>query len=689
MYNISRYNYYIQTILDIIAFLIGFLIARFVKVFFPLGSTIASFTIYFNLLLFVIVAYTIVDAMILAREDILDKNFSDEIKSSFKTTGIVMILLIGYLFITKTSDNFSREFIVLFWLFSFVFVVLLRTFMRKLLLPTFQKSKNSEQVLLLGSKDNVQGIIEKIKSSNEWRYKISGVCLTDDSNDDYIDGIKVIGNDNLMENILKTAADSVFIVDDIKDFKYKEIIRALNDLGKITHVNIKEYEILEESNRYVDEIGGSVVVSYLPFTKLPKRHAFIKRVFDFLIAVILLPIYLFLYLLTFVFNNLESFGPTIYKRVRVGKNGRRFYENRFRVLRMDAQERIDNNKSPFTIWGRFLKALHLNGLPEVINVLSGDMSFCGPHAPTVNRFLEYSSERRKNLCILPGIVGRWSVEKSEEIIIRKEREYLTNWTFLRDIEIYFEAALRYVFFHSIRNYDENTLNEEIYYINEYLADNKPLEFDRSAYKAKHKYLYEFVKRVIDIILSTGGIIALSPILIILALAVIFDDGGNPIYGHTRIGKNGKKIKLYKFRSMRVDAGDLKKLLTPEQLEQYQREFKIDNDPRITKVGEFIRKTSLDELPQLFNILKGDISIVGPRPIVEEETKIYGKDIVKFLSVVPGLTGYWQAYARNNATYESGERQEMEMYYVDNRSLWLDIKIFFKTFSSVLKKEGAQ
>ena len=141
--------------------------------------------------------------------------------------------------------------------------------------------------------------------------------------------------------------------------------------------------------------------------------------------------------------------------------------------------------------------------------------------------------------------------------------------------------------------------------------------------------------------------------------------------------------------MRVDAGDLKKLLTPEQLEQYQREFKIDNDPRITKVGEFIRKTSLDELPQLFNILKGDISIVGPRPIVEEETKIYGKDIVKFLSVVPGLTGYWQAYARNNATYESGERQEMEMYYVDNRSLWLDIKIFFKTFSSVLKKEGAQ
>ena len=125
------------------------------------------------------------------------------------------------------------------------------------------------------------------------------------------------------------------------------------------------------------------------------------------------------------------------------------------------------------------------------------------------------------------------------------------------------------------------------------------------------------------------------------------------------------------------------------MEQYRTEFKIDNDPRITKIGNVLRKLSLDELPQLFNILKGDISIVGPRPIVEKETQIYGKDVEKLLSVKPGLTGYWQAYARNNATYESGERQKMEMYYVDNNSLWLDIKILFKTVISVLKKEGAQ
>ena len=193
----------------------------------------------------------------------------------------------------------------------------------------------------------------------------------------------------------------------------------------------------------------------------------------------------------------------------------------------------------------------------------------------------------------------------------------------------------------------------------------------------------------DIVLSSAGIIILSPLLLFLAAAVILNDGGMPIYSHRRIGKNGKRIRIYKFRSMRTDAGDLEKLLTPEQLEQYRTEFKIDNDPRVTKIGNFIRKTSLDELPQLFNILGGSLSIVGPRPIVEEETKIYGKDIAKLLSVKPGLTGYWQAYARNEAGYETGERQAMEMYYIDHQSIWLDIRILFKTFSSVLQRKGAK
>lgn len=147
--------------------------------------------------------------------------------------------------------------------------------------------------------------------------------------------------------------------------------------------------------------------------------------------------------------------------------------------------------------------------------------------------------------------------------------------------------------------------------------------------------------------------------------------------------------MYKFRSMKETKQDLKDLLTKEQYEEYLKEYKLDNDPRITKIGNILRKTSLDELPQLLNILKGEMSFVGPRPIIEEEFINYSsQEKEKLLSVKPGLTGYWQAYARNNATYQTGKRQEMELYYIDNASLLLDIRILVKTVHTVLTREGA-
>lgn len=202
--------------------------------------------------------------------------------------------------------------------------------------------------------------------------------------------------------------------------------------------------------------------------------------------------------------------------------------------------------------------------------------------------------------------------------------------------------------------------------------------------------YAFVKRMFDIVASAAALIILSPIMLIAAILVYVDDPGKVFYGHVRIGKNGKPFKMWKFRSMYMNADKMIDLLTPEQAKQYYTEFKIDNDPRITKIGNFLRKTSLDELPQLFNVLCNDMSLVGPRPLIESEIQTYYEDTHDvLLAVKPGVTGYWQAYARNSATYQSGERQKMEMYYVRNASLWLDIKILFKTVESVLKKSGAQ
>lgn len=153
--------------------------------------------------------------------------------------------------------------------------------------------------------------------------------------------------------------------------------------------------------------------------------------------------------------------------------------------------------------------------------------------------------------------------------------------------------------------------------------------------------YKFVKRFFDIVLASIGMIVLSPIFLIISLAIKLESKGPIFFKHTRIGKDGKIIKIYKFRSMVNNAEDMIKEFTPEQMKEYRENYKLTNDPRITKVGKFLRKTSLDELPQLINIIKGDLSIIGPRPVVSDELKKYGTNTRKFLSVTPGLTGYWQ------------------------------------------------
>ena len=203
-------------------------------------------------------------------------------------------------------------------------------------------------------------------------------------------------------------------------------------------------------------------------------------------------------------------------------------------------------------------------------------------------------------------------------------------------------------------------------------------------------IYKFVKRAFDFIVALVAIVAISPLLLIISAIVYLGDPGPVIYGQLRIGKNGKAFKMWKFRSMYKNADKMIDQLTDEQRQQYITEFKIDNDPRITPVGNFLRKTSLDELPQLFNVLCNDMSLVGPRPLIESEIQTYYADMFDtLLSVKPGVTGYWQAYARNNATYQSGQQQQMEMYYVNHASIMLDIKILFRTVASVLRRDGAK
>lgn len=207
---------------------------------------------------------------------------------------------------------------------------------------------------------------------------------------------------------------------------------------------------------------------------------------------------------------------------------------------------------------------------------------------------------------------------------------------------------------------------------------------------KEKPIFFFIKRCIDIILSLLGLIILSPVFLLIAFLIKKEDHGNVFYKHKRIGHMNKDIYIYKFRSMTnkyKTFDEFYQTLSDEQKQEWDENFKLENDPRITKIGKFIRKTSLDELPQIINILKGDMSIIGPRPVVNDEIEKYGNQKAKFLSVKPGLTGYWAANGRSATTYE--DRIKLELYYIDHCSLLLDIKIFFKTILSVLKKEGAK
>ena len=197
-------------------------------------------------------------------------------------------------------------------------------------------------------------------------------------------------------------------------------------------------------------------------------------------------------------------------------------------------------------------------------------------------------------------------------------------------------------------------------------------------------LYHFNKRLLDIIISLIGLLFLIPIALIIKIAnVINKDYSKIIFKQQRIGLNGKLFTIYKFRSMYIDAEEkLGDLLKDNKYKiQYKKNKKIDNDPRITKVGKFIRKTSIDEIPQLINVLKGDMSLVGNRPYLpheKEDMKKYYKSIV---SVKPGLTGLWQISGRSKTTFN--KRLELENWYSKNKTLMLDIEIFLKTFKSVL------
>ena len=216
---------------------------------------------------------------------------------------------------------------------------------------------------------------------------------------------------------------------------------------------------------------------------------------------------------------------------------------------------------------------------------------------------------------------------------------------------------------------------------------KPILYDVK----KQNIAYRFVKRFIDIIAGLIGIILLIPITIIVEIIRIVkkENDGPLFYEQLRIGKNGKQFRMYKFRSMCMNADEtLKEYLekNPEAKKEYRKYKKLKDDPRVTKVGKVLRETSLDEFPQLINVLLGNMSLVGPRPYLPREQKDMGEYYTSIIKVKPGITGPWQIAGRSKISFE--DRLKMDLEYANNCTLKNDIKILWKTFTKVLDKDGA-
>ena len=682
---------YINAILDIFAMLIAYIIANKIKFGWWRTGIRNEANSYMTLFMIFLAAYFIVLLMFFAYDNMLERGAIKELFAVTKMLAYMTLIVTLYIYVTKTNDFYSRVHMAYFLGMSYVFVYVERQILKYYLTKSYYRSGATEKIILVTTSDQVEEVVKKIKETKNWYFRINSIALLDCNQEgELIDGIEVIaGEEDLLPKIATSENDGAFLcIPQEFPFAYTEFIDEMQEMGKQVHWNIVEYGVA----------GGAKEIQFLG--KYPTvtwsnknyriRYKAIKRTIDIVIGLLGSLILLVTCPLVMIGHAIErDNGHIILGYVRVGKNGRRFFEYRFRVMK--------RNSSEVSKTGKILEFLGISNLPMAWNILWGDMSIVGVEAPSLPQFLAYSRNQRRGLSAQPGVIQFWPAyywtrKNNEDITVEKcESEYVEHWSLWLDVKVVLRTWLLFCINREFRTHVRMRTNglqqEERRILDEFNKDEEALEFE-GCIVYKRRIAYHTLKRLFDVVVSLISLIILSPLLLILAVIVRMEDGQNVFYKQLRIGKDGEKIYVYKIRTMKTNVGDLKKILTPEQYDQYQKEFKIENDPRVTRVGRVLRKTSLDELPQLLNILKGELSIVGPRPIVEKETSIYGYDLGKLLSVKPGLTGYWQAYARNKATYESGERQQMELYYVEHQSIWLDIKILFRTIRTVLKRDGA-
>lgn len=421
--------------------------------------------------------------------------------------------------------------------------------------------------------------------------------------------------------------------------------------------------------------------------------ATIRRIIDILLGsmgvLLLIPLSMVVF-----FQNLKNGdkGKIFYVQERIGKNGKIFKMYKFRIMVSNADDILkDMLKDPkikqeynkyrklkfdprLTTFGKFLRRTGLDEFPQYINVLKGEMTVVGPR-PYLPEEKELMGDYYKYIIQhKPGITGIYQIAGTERIdfLDRLDMDYRYHYrkTFWTDLKIGLITIL--VTFRRRKTFEVGGVAVDTV---GYITRNISLVF----------------KRVIDIIGALVGMTLLIPITSVVFIGNrLCKDKGPLFYSQERIGKDGKTFKMYKFRSMIVGAEDaLNELLEKDEdaRQEYAEFKKLKNDPRITKMGSFIRKTSLDEFPQFINVLKGDLSLVGPRAYMVTEKTEMGDAYNTIIKCKPGVTGLWQVSGRSGVNFNT--RLDMDIDYFENYSTALDLEILFKTVTAVLNKDGAE
>ena len=421
---------------------------------------------------------------------------------------------------------------------------------------------------------------------------------------------------------------------------------------------------------------------------------FIVRCFEIIISLFGILLLIPLSAVVF-FQNLKNKenGPVFYTQNRIGKEGKIFKIYKFRTMATNADEILDamlqdeeikkeyytyrklRNDPRLTKFGKILRAKSLDEFPQFINVLKGEMSIVGPRP-----YMPEEEERMGDyynyiVAHKPGMTGVYQIAGGQRRVEFTDRlDMDVRYHYRKNLWLDLKIALITVLV--------TFRKKETYHVGEMVGDT--FEYITRSFARS-------IKRIVDILGGIVGAMFLIPLSIGIWLGNrICGDKGPLFYTQDRIGQNGKIFKMYKFRSMVVGAEEkLKELLEKDEeaRKEYSTYKKLKNDPRVTKVGDFIRKTSLDEFPQFINVLKGELSLVGPRAYMVTEKPEMGDAYETIIQCKPGITGLWQVSGRSDVTFEN--RLDMDIDYYENYSLGKDIQILFKTFSAVLNRDGAE